>query len=155
MDLEAIRQFLELPDLQQFGRIVVRLVLAAVLGGVVGFERERVGKAAGLRTHMLVALGAAVFTLAPLEAGMSIVDISRVIQGIAAGVGFLGAGTILKLSEERQIQGLTSAATIWLTAAVGMAAGLGRIWLSLFGVLLAWVILATLLRLERWVERTP
>src|SRR6266851_1835629 len=91
---------------------------------------------AGLRTHMLVALGAALFTLIPQEAKMETADISRVIQGIAAGIGFLGAGTILKLGEEHRIQGLTSAASVWLTAAAGTAVGAGWLWPAVVGV--AW-----------------
>src|SRR5262249_14537118 len=101
---------------------------------------------------MLVALGAAMFTLVPLEGQMSISDLSRVIQGIATGVGFLGAGTILKLSDEHKIIGLTTAASIWLTAAAGMAIGAGWLWPALLGVLLGWVILSWLSGLEHWLD---
>lgn len=131
-------------------RVGGRLGMALLLGGVVGFERLRERKAAGFRTHMLVSLGAALFTLVPLEAGMKLPDLSRVIQGIAAGVGFLGAGTILKMSEQHRIEGLTSAATIWLTAAVGMAVGAGWLWPAVTSVALAWMVLSTLHRVERW-----
>ena len=86
--------FSDIPDAAQATRVTVRLLLAALLGGAVGFEREHRGKAAGMRTHMLVALGSCLFTVVPLEKGA---DITRVIQGIAAGIGFLGAGTILLL----------------------------------------------------------
>jgi len=91
------------------------------------------------------------FTLVPLEDKMTPSDVSRVIQGIATGIGFLGAGTILKLSDEHRITGLTTAASIWLTAAAGMAVGAGWIWPAVFGVLLAWLILAFLQRLEQWL----
>lgn len=130
-------------------RVVGRLAVAMLLGGVVGFERLREHKAAGFRTHMLVALGAALFTLIPLEAGMKYEDLSRVIQGVATGIGFLGAGTILKQEGQHHVEGLTSAASIWLTAAVGMTVGAGWLWPAVLGVVLAWMVLAPLHQLER------
>ena len=93
-------EFSDVPDAAQLTRIVVRLLLAALLGGILGYEREQKGKAAGIRTHMLVALGAALFVLVPQQAGMGIADMSRVIQGIVAGIGFLGAGAIIKQQRE-------------------------------------------------------
>jgi putative Mg2+ transporter-C (MgtC) family protein len=137
-----------LPELPQLLRVTIRLLAAALLGGVLGWQREREGKAAGLRTHMLVSLGAALFTVVPLEAGMSIGDMGRVFQGIATGIGFIGAGTILKRTEQQQVQGLTTAAGIWLTAAVGLAAGVGLLWLSILVVFLALLILTLLVRVE-------
>jgi putative Mg2+ transporter-C (MgtC) family protein len=131
------------------GRIFARLTAAAVLGGAVGFERRREGKSAGLRTHMLVALGAAVFTLIPEEGKMTNADLSRVIQGVAAGIGFLGAGTILKLEEQHRIEGLTSAASVWLTAAVGTAVGAGWIWPALLAVVWGLIVLYVIHRLEQ------
>src|SRR5437660_1214199 len=104
----------EFPGTSQFARVALRLLIAALLGSVVGIQRERSHKAAGLRTHMLVALGSAVFTIVPLEGGASEADVTRVIQGIAAGVGFLGGGVILKLPEHARVHGLTTAAGIWL-----------------------------------------
>jgi hypothetical protein len=83
-------EFSDLPDLAQATRILVRLLMAALLGGVLGYERERHGKAAGVRTHMLVAMGAALFVLVPQQGGMDVADMSRVIQGIVTGVGFPG-----------------------------------------------------------------
>lgn len=124
-----------LPDAAQMARIIIRLTAAALLGAVVGIQRERVGKSAGVRTHMLVALGSALFVIASLESGMSPGDLSRVIQGIAAGIGFIGAGAILKLTQEREITGLTTAAGIWMTAAVGVAVGLGRWGSAALGVI--------------------
>ena len=137
-----------LPSFEQALRIVTRLLAAAALAGLIGYERESRGKAAGLRTHMLVAIGSALFVLAPLESGMTIVDLSRVLQGVAAGIGFIGAGAILKLTGEREIQGLTTAAGVWMTAAVGLAAGMGRFGVAAIGVMLALLILAVAARLE-------
>ena len=141
------------PDAAQLARALVRLVAAALLGAVIGIQRESVGKAAGLRTHMLVAAGAALFVVACFESGMSSGDLSRVIQGLATGIGFIGAGAILKLTEEREITGLTTAAGIWMTAAVGVAAGLGRWGSAAISVVLSWTILAVLGRIERWSEK--
>jgi putative Mg2+ transporter-C (MgtC) family protein len=129
-------------------RVLIRLILACLFGAIVGFERETEKKAAGLRTHMLVSLGAALFTLIPQEFKMTSADLSRIIQGIAAGIGFLGAGCILKLSDEHRIQGLTSAAAIWLTAAAGTAIGAGWLWPALLGVCLTWIILYVVHRLD-------
>ncbi len=127
---------------------MVRLLLAALLGGLVGFQRERRGKAAGLRTHMLVALGAAFFVLIPAQAGMPLADLSRVLQGIITGVGFLGAGTILKRQASEEIEGLTTAAGLWLTAAVGSAAGMGRETSAVLGTVLALIVLSLLPRIR-------
>lgn len=134
-------EFSSLPDAAEVTRVMVRLLLAALLGGIVGYEREHKGKAAGLRTHMLVAMGAALFVLVPERGGMGIADMSRVIQGVVAGVGFLGAGAIIKRHSEEQVQGLTTAAGIWMTAAIGVACGLGREAIALLATLLAIVIL--------------
>ena len=118
----------DLPDLEQATRIVFKLVLAAFLGGLLGFEREASGKAAGLRTHMLVAMGSAMFLAIAQLLGVSAQESSRVIQGVIAGVGFLGAGAILKSSKqgEEDVKGLTTAAGIWFTAAIGVAVGVGE-----------------------------
>jgi putative Mg2+ transporter-C (MgtC) family protein len=133
-------------------RVVVRLVFAAVLGGALGWQREHVGKAAGLRTHMLTAMGAALFLMAAAEAGIAKDQLSRVIQGIVTGIGFVGAGVILKLTEQRQVKGLTTAASVWMAAAVGVAAGLGRETFAVLGVLLALLVLSVLGRAEHWIE---
>src|SRR5688572_15085046 len=129
-----------IPDFAQMVRVVVRICTAALLGGILGAERERAGKAAGLRTHMLVALGCALFVLFPAEAGMAQADLSRVIQGVATGIGFIGAGTILKRSDSGEVEGLTTAAGIWLTGAVGLAVGAGQLWLPVMAVACAWAI---------------
>ena len=141
------------PSGAQLLRIAVQLVLAALLGAVVGFQREIVGKAAGLRTHMLVSLGSALFVISAVEYGMSSDGLSRIIQGLATGLGFIGGGAILKLSDERRITGLTTAAGLWMTCAVGVAVGLGRFGSALIGVVLAWIILALLGRLEQRIDR--
>ena len=126
-----------------------RLGLAVVLGAFLGFERERVHSAAGLRTHMLVCLGAAVMVLAGDVAGFGHDAESRVIQGLIAGIGFLGAGTILKVSERVEVHGLTTAASIWLASSVGIAAGLGHLWLSIVATAVGWLVLGPLKRLEK------
>ena len=126
-----------------------------ILGALVGAQRESIGKPAGLRTHMLVAMGAALFVLAPLEAGMELDGISRVIQGIVTGIGFIGAGAILKLQEKREIEGLTTAAGIWMTAAIGIAAGLGRWGLALVSTVLTWITLSVIGKIETWMNQKP
>jgi putative Mg2+ transporter-C (MgtC) family protein len=135
-------------DRAELARILIRLVAALLLGAVIGLQRESVGAAAGLRTHMLVTLGAAVFVLAPLAYGMSPEELSRVIQGVATGIGFIGGGAVLKLAAEREIHGLTTAASIWLATAVGLAVGMGRIGLAAIVVALSWVVLAVLARVS-------
>ena len=146
---------LALPDSANLLAAGGRLLAAAVLGGVIGAQRERVHSAAGFRTHILVSLGAALVVLAGREAGFSTPDVSRVVQGIVAGIGFLGAGTILKLAERGEVHGLTTAATIWVTAAVGVAASLCPLWLPAFAAVLTWAVLA-LARLEgRRSQRPP
>ncbi|BFO56221.1 MULTISPECIES: MgtC/SapB family protein [Comamonadaceae] len=146
-------EFSDLPDLEQATRIVVRLGMAGLLGGLLGWEREHRGKAAGVRTHMLVSMGAALFVLVAEQEGIAPADNSRVLQGIIAGVGFLGAGTILKSDGAHQIRGLTTAAGIWLTAAIGVAAGLGREATALLSTLLALLVLAAEPLAQRLLHR--
>jgi putative Mg2+ transporter-C (MgtC) family protein len=121
-------EFSDVADASQLTRMTVRLVIAAALGGILGFEREHKGKAAGVRTHMLVAMGAALFVLVPSMLGAGDAALSRVVQGVVAGIGFLGTGTILKGQETdaHKVKGLTTAAGLWMTAAIGVAAGMGR-----------------------------
>ena len=105
---------------------ILRFLLAVALGAGIGYQRERAGKAAGLRTHILVGSGAALFTLVSIYGfGAEGVDISRVAAGVVVGVGFIGAGVILRGQREEEVAGLTTAATIWVTAAIGLAAGAG------------------------------
>jgi putative Mg2+ transporter-C (MgtC) family protein len=131
-------------DVESITRILARLLLAAVLGGILGYERGRIGKTAGLRTHMLVCMGSALVVLAPQQAGMTIADMSRVIQGVVAGIGFLGAGAIIKSEISRDVRGLTTAASVWMTSAIGISCGLGRESLAMLATVLALVVLALL-----------
>ena len=121
----------------------LRVLLAVGLGAGIGYQRERAGKAAGLRTLVLVATGAALFTVVSIF-GFAVqgVDISRVAAGVVVGVGFLGAGVILRGQHEEEVAGLTTAATIWVTAGVGLAAGAG---MYLVAVIVAVIILGILL----------
>ena len=146
-------EFSDLPSVPQVVRVFVRLLLAAILGGALGFEREQKGKSAGLRTHMLVALGSALFVFIPEQLGMHVADISRVLQGVIAGIGFLGAGTIIKGKEEENVKGLTTAAGIWLTAAIGVATGMGREATAVLSTILALIILALVPKFAGLIER--
>lgn len=142
-----------LPDARQLVRVIIRLFAATLLGALVGIQRERAGKPAGLRTHILVCLGTAVFVLSCSGVGMSLEGLSRVIQGIVTGIGFIGAGSILKLSEERDIQGLTTAAGVWMTAAIGVSVGLGSLGVALLSTLFTLIILALAGPLELRAEK--
>ena len=139
---------LTLPDLAHLVAAAGRLLAAGLLGGLIGAQREKVHSAAGFRTHILVALGSALFVLAGREAGFTADSTSRVVQGIVAGIGFLGAGTIMKLADKGEVHGLTTAATIWTTAAVGVAAALSQVWLAALAAVLTWAVLALAVRLE-------
>lgn len=136
-----ISEFSDFNDLSEFVIVVVRLLMAAFLGGLLGLEREQSGKAAGIRTHMLVCMGAALFILIPQQAGISDSEMSRVIQGVVAGIGFLCAGSIVTGKDEQGATGLTTAAGIWFTAAIGVAVGLGREQTAVLCTLLAWIVL--------------
>jgi putative Mg2+ transporter-C (MgtC) family protein len=131
-------------------QLAVRLLVAGLIGGLLGWERERAGKAAGLRTHILVAVGTAAMVAVPIQAGVGSDPVSRLLQGLITGIGFLGAGCILKLEDRGTIRGLTTAAGIWLTAAVGIAAGMGR---ELSALLIGAVGWFTLSVLGRWEAR--
>ncbi|MCO7519720.1 MULTISPECIES: MgtC/SapB family protein [unclassified Pseudomonas] len=147
-------EFADITDESEVTRILLRLLMAAVLGAVLGFERESKGKSAGVRTHMLVSMGAALFVLAPGMAGADEQALSRVIQGIVAGIGFLGAGTILKGNgqDTSHVKGLTTAAGLWMTAAIGTAAGMGREATALISTVLALLVLASMPVLVEKVE---
>ena len=140
------------PGIVALTQLVLRMLLASLLGGLLGYQRERQGKAAGLRTHMLVALGSALFVLIPLQAGMELDALSRVLQGLLTGIGFLVAGTILKQQAPEQIHGLTTAAGLWLTTAIGVAVGLGQDASAVLGTVLALLILAVLPQVEPSAE---
>lgn len=146
----VLSEFSDIPDATQVTRITLRLLVAAALGGLLGYEREQQGKSAGVRTHMLVAIGAALFVLIPQQAGASSADLSRVLQGLIAGVGFLGAGAIIMGTKQVETRGLTTAAGIWVTAAIGIAAGMGREMTAVLSTLLALFILSVV----PWIYRT-
>jgi putative Mg2+ transporter-C (MgtC) family protein len=129
-----------------FPDVLVRLVSATIIGAALGLNREIRGKPAGLRTHALVALGTALVTLAGVElAGhdgeFDSGSVSRVIQGIVAGIGFLGGGTILKSDSGEHISGLTTAASLWVVACLGIACGVGLWQMSVVAVILALMVL--------------
>ena len=138
----VLSEFSDVPDAAQITRITLRLLVAAALGGLLGYEREQQGKSAGVRTHMLVAIGAALFILVPQQAGASTSDLTRVLQGLIAGVGFLGAGAIIMGTKQMEAKGLTTAASIWVTAAIGVAAGMGRESTAVISTLVALFILS-------------
>ncbi len=129
---------------------VISIILAVILGGVIGLEREFRGKVAGLRTNILICLGAAVFTIISRKMGGGLEQsLTRIAAGIVTGVGFLGAGAVIR--DRGGIYGLTTAATIWMVASVGMACGAGFILLAFTSTLIALIVLIGLTPLERWV----
>src|ERR1041384_3876882 len=132
--------------------VLIRTITAVILGGIVGVQREKGGKPAGLRTHMLVSLGTAVVVLSCAGVGMDMDGLSRVIQGIVTGIGFVGAGTILKLTDQKEIQGLTTATGLWMTAAIGVAVGLGALGIAVIATVLT-VIVLSLQGLEEYLNK--
>ena len=139
--------------------IIIRLTLAVLVGGLIGLNRELRRKAAGLRTHSLVALGAAVVTALATQgldfAGVQHVDaMSRAIQGIITGIGFLGAGVIMRSERGKTVHGLTTAASIWLAACLGAASGAGAWEITSCAFVLVMLILIFGGPLERWVVKT-
>ena len=155
--LDTLRQeFSDLPDATQWVRLVLRLGLAVLLGALIGWERERREAAAGLRTHMLVCLGTATFTLIAAEIHASIVahpssatriDPLHLIEAVAGGLGFLGAGTIIRSGGS--VEGLTTAGSLWFVGAIGVAVGGGHLVIAITGVVLALVILGVFGAVER------
>ena len=136
-----LAEFSDLGQVEHLTRATLRLVLAIFLGGLLGCEREVKGKAAGVRTHMLVCLGASVFVMLLELDGAYHDAMSRVIQGVVACIGFLCAGTILKGENIADVKGLTTAAGLWATAAIGVAVGLGHEATAVLGTLMALLIL--------------
>jgi putative Mg2+ transporter-C (MgtC) family protein len=143
-------EFSDIPSVTQATKVTLRLCIALLLGGLIGYERELRGKSAGLRTHMLVALGSALFILVPQQAGASPADASRVLQGLIAGVGFLGAGAIMIGQKKENETGLTTASTIWITAAIGVTVGMG---LEMTAVLSALVTLIVLTIVPKFLKK--
>ncbi len=133
--------------------LVKRLLLAALIGGVLGFEREVRQKSAGLRTNILIALGSAVFTVLSVEMALGWnADPARIAAQIITGVGFLGAGAIMR-TDRGAIHGLTTAATVWVNASLGMAAGAGRYRLAMIGAAITVLVLFALPPFERRIDR--
>ena len=149
LDASGLSDLHNLPSGAELIQISLRLLVALLVGGMVGFQRELTHKPAGLRTHMLLSLGIALILVTAEQSGMSKSDLSRVVQGLVTGVGFLGGGAILKLTAEHEIHGLTTAAGLWLTAAAGAAAGLGRLGLAVVGVCLGLFVLSAFVTVER------
>ena len=141
-----------LPTAPEAVRFVVRLLAALLAGGIIGWQREASHKAAGLRTHMLVCAGTALFVLAALGVDMQLDALSRVVQGLVTGIGFLGAGAILKVESRHQIKGLTTAAGIWMTAAIGVTIGLGQLGTAAIGTALAWLVLSALVKVDKRID---
>jgi putative Mg2+ transporter-C (MgtC) family protein len=123
------------PDVQMF----LRLLIAVVLGALVGYERERAGKPAGIRTHGMVCLGAALFAVVSIYGFGGVGDPARVAAQIVTGIGFLGAGAILH--QRGNVQGLTTAASLWVAAAIGLAVGVGMVAMSLATAVLVFLLL--------------
>jgi len=131
--------------------LIVRVTLAAGLGAAIGVEREIRQKAAGLRTNMLIAVGSALFTIVSIEMAKTGGTPDRISASIVTGIGFLGAGSILRSG--RSVHGLTTAATIWVNAAVGMAAGAGLYGIATIGTVITLIVLVLLPFVERYLDR--
>lgn len=143
----ALAAEFDLPDVGTLTVILVRIVTAAVLGGLLGLERESKRRAAGFRTHILVSVGSALFVMAPLLSGVDTADVTRVMQGIVSGIGFLGAGAIIKMDRGNRVEGMTTAAGIWMTSAIGMSAGMGMEIMALVTTLVALLVLRAIPKL--------
>lgn len=143
---QALAQEFSVPDAATLAVIAARVLTAALLGGLIGWERERKGRAAGLKTHILVSIGSALFVLAPLLADIDGGDVTRVMQGIVSGIGFLGAGAIIKMQKDERVEGLTTAAGIWMTAAIGMAAGMGQEMVAVITTVVALIVVSAVPR---------
>lgn len=142
-----------LTNTEELLRIVFRLFMAMALGAFVGIQRERAGKPAGLRTHMLVAMGTALVVIVCTSGGMDSDGLSRVIQGIVTGIGFIGTGAILKQSDKLEVHGLTTAAGLWMTAAVGVGVGLGRTGIAIICAIFTYIILSIFGMIEIRIEQ--
>ena len=121
--------------------MILRLLLAAALGAGIGYQRERANKPAGLRTHILISLGSALFTVISIFGFGNGVDPSRVAAGVVTGIGFIGAGVILRGVRGEHVVGLTTAASIWAVAAIGMAAGVGMYLIATIVTVIAVLVL--------------
>lgn len=131
--------------------LVLRLVLAAALGSIIGLDREWNYKPAGLRTHVLVCMGATLFATTAIGIGSSDTDIARIAAGIVTGIGFLGAGTIFR--ENDKVRGLTTAADLWVLAAIGISTGIGQYLLAIASTILVLIILVTGRHIDSFIEK--
>jgi len=125
--------------------IIIQLILAIILGGLIGVEREKSNKPAGIRTHMLVALGACLFTISSINLGT---DTGRIAAGIVTGIGFIGAGTII--SSGKNIRGITTAASLWTTSAVGLLIGMEEYFLAINATFFVLIILLLDFLIKKW-----
>ena len=142
---------LGLNDPQRIIRVLIQIIAAIAFGALIGYEREEAGKSAGIRTHILVTMGSAMFVIAGTVYGMSSDGLSRIIQGIVTGIGFIGAGSILKLTKESHVRGLTTSAGIWMAATIGITVGLGALGIALIATILTFLILRILTPLKHIV----
>ncbi|MBI4034169.1 MAG: MgtC/SapB family protein [Candidatus Brennerbacteria bacterium] len=138
--------------------VLIRLIVAMVLGGLLGFERELAGKTAGLRTYSLISVGAALYVVisqvvAEQFSGVTSFDPLRVASSIVVGIGFVGAGMIIFKEHEHTVKGLTTAAGIWVAAGIGMASGFGLYAVALFATLIALFIFIVLYYVDRQVRK--
>lgn len=136
------------------GEMTLRLLWSCVLGAVLGWDREHHKQSAGLRTHMLVALGTTLFVVVPTEMGATFREVAEMVKGVAAGIGFLGSGAIYRVmtnnvEKGERVHGLTTAASIWLCSAAGVAVGVGAGQIATVAVLLGWAILYLVKKLEK------
>jgi putative Mg2+ transporter-C (MgtC) family protein len=139
---------------QSTWEIAGRLAIAALFGAAIGINREWQGKPAGLRTHALVALGGALFTVVGLLLGPGDESAaSRILQGVTAGIGFIGAGVIIRRPEIPDVQGLTTAAAIWIVSGIGVAVGAGLWRTSAIALGLGLLVLVVGETVDRWLHR--
>ena len=140
---------------------IIRLLIAIVLGGLIGYEREAQSKSAGLRTHILVCLGSCLCMIISVNIAMEYFfrygytnsDPGRIAAQVVSGVGFLGAGTILANQKGRSIHGLTTAASIWVVAAVGLVDGAGYLLTAAAATLFVFIVLTLFVRLDKYMRR--
>lgn len=128
---------------------IIHLLIALGIGGLIGAEREYRSKSAGLRTMIMVSVSSCLFTILSIRIGLDSHD--RIAANILTGLGFLGAGVIFK--DENRISGITTATTIWMTAALGMAVGAGYAWLSIFATFIVMIVLIFLVYIQEWIEQ--
>lgn len=138
---------------KQVTQVIIRIIASILLGAVIGIEREWTGKPAGVRTHILVSLGTTIFVVGCSLGGLSSEGLSRVIQGIVTGIGFIGAGAILKLDDKRDVKGLTTSASIWVTCAIGVVIALGEVGLAIVATVLTFFVLALVISVEKLFKK--